>query len=52
MFFLSNTGQQQIIKIVPNGSGQALKPISKHGIRSADGAKLVGQVNKQTTEPS
>lgn len=47
LFFGDLTGQQQIIKVVANGSGQPLKAISKHAIRSADGAKLVGQVNEK-----
>lgn len=35
-------GQQQIIKILPNSSGQQLKAISKHALRTAD-TKVVAQ---------
>lgn len=41
--FISTTGQQQIIKILPNSSGQQLKAISKHALRTAD-TKVVAQV--------
>ncbi|XP_031640906.1 transcription factor Dp [Contarinia nasturtii] len=36
-------GQQQIIKILPNSSGQQLKAISKHGLRTTDTTKVVAQ---------
>lgn len=35
-------GQQQIIKILPNNSGEHLKAISKHGLR--DATKVATQV--------
>lgn len=38
------TGQQQIIKILPNSSGQQLKTIPKHGTRSTDTPKTITQV--------
>lgn len=36
-------GQQQIIKILPNGTNQQLK-VAKHGTRSTDTPKAVTQV--------
>lgn len=44
-FPIYSTGQQQIIKILPNNSGQQLKAISKHALRTADATKVVAQVN-------
>lgn len=43
-FFSTHSGQQQIIKILPNSAGQQLKAITKNVIRTVDGAKIVGQV--------
>lgn len=40
---MNTTGQQQIIKILPNGANQQLK-IAKHGTRSTDTSKAVTQV--------
>lgn len=42
-------GQQQIIKILPNSSGQQLKAISKHALRTADATKVVAQVIESHT---
>lgn len=45
LFLLDSAGQQQIIKILPNSSGQQLKAISKHA------TKVVAQVGLNHKKP-